>query len=148
MRRMLGMSLATVLAFGSAVACERAEEPAVTDRPATDAPATTPGAPAGHLPEGITQEMVAQGQQLFTGQGNCFTCHGMDGRGTTLAPDLTDGQWINATTGEFEEVVEVVRTGVAQPRQYPAPMPPMGGASLSDEQVRAVSAYVYSLSHR
>jgi len=26
-------------------------------------------------------------------------------------------------------------------------MPPMGGAQLTDEQVRAVAAYVYAISH-
>jgi mono/diheme cytochrome c family protein len=41
----------------------------------------------------------------------------------------------------------VVRNGVPQPKQFPAPMPAMGGAPLSDEQVRAVAAYVYSISH-
>jgi mono/diheme cytochrome c family protein len=28
------------------------------------------------------------------------------------------------------------------------PMPPKGGATISDEDVKAVAAYVYSLSHK
>ena len=28
------------------------------------------------------------------------------------------------------------------------PMPPKGGSSISDEDVKAVAAYVYSLSHK
>ena len=36
--------------------------------------------------------------------------------------------------------------GMAQPRQYPAPMPAFN-TTLDDQQVRAVSAYVYSLNH-
>jgi mono/diheme cytochrome c family protein len=43
------------------------------------------------------------------------------------------------------QMVAVIRTGVAQPREYPAPMPPMGGANLSEDQLQAVSAYVLSL---
>jgi hypothetical protein len=28
------------------------------------------------------------------------------------------------------------------------PMPPRGGSSITDEEVKAVAAYVYSLSHK
>jgi mono/diheme cytochrome c family protein len=35
---------------------------------------------------------------------------------------------------------------VAQ-KQHPSPMPPMGGAQLTEEQVRALAAYIYSISH-
>ena len=31
------------------------------------------------------------GEAIFKGKGNCFTCHGREAKGTTLAPDLTDG---------------------------------------------------------
>ncbi len=47
---------------------------------------------------------------------------------------------------EMTEVVELIKTGVSQPRQHPGPMPPMGGASLSEEQVQALAAYVVTLS--
>jgi hypothetical protein len=36
---------------------------------------------------------------------------------------------------------------VPYPKQHAAPMPPMGGASLTPQQVCAVAAYVYSLGH-
>jgi hypothetical protein len=42
--------------------------------------------------------------------------------------------------------VQVVTNGVPQPKQHPAPMPPKGGAPLTDQQVRAVAAYVFSIS--
>jgi mono/diheme cytochrome c family protein len=89
--------------------------------------------------------MVSAGQQVFTTQ-TCYTCHGMDGTGTPLAPDLTDAEWLN-TDGTLAGIENVVRTGVATPKQHPAPMPALGGAQLSDEQIRNVAAYVYSLSH-
>lgn len=123
---------------------DMADEPAPSVEPAPADPAPAGG---GQLPEGVTQEMVAQGQGIFNGNGNCMTCHGADGSGTALAPNLRDSEWINVPNGTFEEIIGVVRAGVAQPRQYPAPMPAMGGATLSEEQVRAVSAYVYSISH-
>jgi mono/diheme cytochrome c family protein len=91
--------------------------------------------------------MVEQGRQLFHGQGICFTCHGQNGQGTPLGPNLVDGQWlwVTAEGDRFEQMVTIIRTGVTQPKEYPAPMPPMGGASLNEDQLRAVSAYVYSL---
>jgi mono/diheme cytochrome c family protein len=40
-----------------------------------------------------------------------------------------------------------VREGVPQPKEFRDPMPPMGGAQLTPEQLSAVSAYVWGLSH-
>jgi mono/diheme cytochrome c family protein len=96
------------------------------------------------LPEGVTQEMVTSGQRLFNQQ-TCFTCHGRDASGAPLAPALNDRNWIN-TDGSYDELVNVIRTGVPQPRQYPSPMPAMGGTRLSEDQVRSLAAYVYALS--
>lgn len=96
------------------------------------------------LPEGVTHEMVAQGQAIFNSQ-TCFTCHGQNATGGPLAPALNDQDWLN-TDGSYEEIVEVVRNGVAQPQEFPAPMPAMGGAPLSEEQIRQVAAYVYAVS--
>jgi mono/diheme cytochrome c family protein len=95
--------------------------------------------------EAATQE-AGPGKAVFEGKGNCYTCHGPEGRGTPLAPDLTDSAWVN-----FEEVPTVaqvealVKAGVPSPVEHPAPMPPMGGARLSDEEVAQVAEYILSL---
>lgn len=142
-------ALGAVLTATALLACagqDAAEEPAETEAPAVqpaEQPAAAPST-GGALPDGVTAEQVAAGQQIFTTQ-TCYTCHGMDGTGTPLAPDLTDADWIN-TDGSLEGIENIVRTGVPTPVQHPAPMPAMGGAQLSDEQIRNVSAYVYSLS--
>jgi mono/diheme cytochrome c family protein len=115
---------------------------AAATQPATDAPATP--APAGNLPAGVTADMVSQGQQIFTGTGNCYTCHGPDAKGTALAPDLTDQEWINID-GTHPAIVNLVKTGVPAPKSHPAPMPAMGGATLTDDQVNQVASYVWSL---
>lgn len=121
----------------------------------TTSAAGAPGAAAGGAgaaqgdASSITAAMVALGDSIFHGQaggGTCFTCHGQDAKGTTLAPDLSDQTWIDGD-GTYGYLVQRVTTGVPQPKQYPAPMPPKGGAPLSDAQVRAVAAYVYSLTH-
>lgn len=96
------------------------------------------------LPSGVTQEMVEQGAELYGTV--CSACHAAGGAGTPAAPALNDGTWLNIS-GEYEEIVTVIRTGVASPVQFPAAMPPMGGGSFDDEQMRALAAYVYALSH-
>jgi mono/diheme cytochrome c family protein len=147
-----GLTVATVL-FLSACAGDAEEQPLPADDVDTGAPAapapqpgqTTPPGAGGELPAGVTQEMVAQGEQIFNQQ-ICFSCHGANGVGSVLGPALTDQEWLN-TDGSYEGIMDVVRTGVAEPVQFQAPMPPMGGIQLSDEQIRQVAAYVYSLSH-
>jgi mono/diheme cytochrome c family protein len=142
-------------AFLLATACaggDTDEQPADTSTPApaeTGTPAAPAPAPAGAsvaLPEGVTPEMVTAGQQVFNGT-ICFTCHGQNGVGGPLAPPLNDQTWLNIPDGSYENIVKVVHEGVPTPKQYPAPMPPMGGAQLDEQQIRSVAAYVYSLSH-
>ena len=95
---------------------------------------------------GTTQD-PGPGEAIFKGKGNCFTCHGPQATGTTLAPDLTDHEWVNFDARPAQEEVEtLVREGVSKPVQHPAPMPPMGGARLSDQEVSDVAAYVLWLS--
>lgn len=135
----------------ASVACQtqdaQQQQPPAEQPPAAQPPAGQQPAAAVELPPGVTQEMVAQGQQIFTSTGLCFTCHGPDGRGMpNLGPNLTDQQWLN-TDGSYDGIVQIVTTGVPQPKEAASPMPPMGGAQLTEEQVRAVAAYVYALSH-
>ncbi|MBW3555119.1 MAG: cytochrome c, partial [Gemmatimonadetes bacterium] len=95
--------------------------------------------------QGVTQEQFDQGRQLFTGQGGCQACHGPQAKGTQLAPDLTDDEWLNIPDPSLETIEQLIRTGVAEPKEHPAPMPPMGGANLSEEQVSALAGYVLSI---
>lgn len=99
------------------------------------------------VPEEVTREAVQQGERLFGGEGFCYTCHGQDGGGIPdLGADLTDGDWIHVD-GSLEGLAAVIRDGVPAERSTTGiPMPPKGGASLSPEQVRAVAAYVWTLS--
>lgn len=97
------------------------------------------------LPEGVTMEMVNQGDQLFTGQGGCHVCHNSEATGTQLAPDLTDETWINVSSRNYEEIVALINSGVPQPEEHPGPMPPMGGANLTADQINALAAYIVAL---
>lgn len=95
------------------------------------------------LPIGVTAPIIDEGQQIFTQA--CFLCHGESAEGTPMAPNLTDAECLHGD-GSYEFIVELVSTGVPQPRQSIVPMLPRGGSDLTDDQVRAVAAYVWSLS--
>ena len=97
------------------------------------------------LPDGITEQMVEQGRIIFHGRGGCFRCHGKDGAGTLFAPALNAGRHIHFQTESYREIVDLIRSGVPRPKRYMTAMPPLGGASLIDEEVRAVAAYVFSI---
>lgn len=91
---------------------------------------------------------IVLGRKVYEGKAGgaiCFTCHGMNAKGTPgLGPDLTDDKWLHGD-GSVAFLDSIVRAGVSQPKQSAAVMPPMGGAKLNDEQVTAVVAYVRSL---
>jgi len=42
----------------------------------------------------------------------------------------------------------VITKGVPAPKQYRSPMPPMGGAQLSSDDLAALSAYAWSVGHK
>jgi mono/diheme cytochrome c family protein len=102
------------------------------------------------VPEGATREMVLLGERIYKGQASgatCTGCHGESGQGTPLGPDLTAKKWL-WSDGSFAGIAKTIAEGVSQPKQYRSPMPAMGGAQLTPDQVSAVAAYVWSLSHR
>jgi glucose/arabinose dehydrogenase/mono/diheme cytochrome c family protein len=100
--------------------------------------------------EGATRQTVALGARIYHGQvggAPCTGCHGADGTGTVLGPNLTAKQWLWGD-GSYAAIIKTITAGVPQPKQYRAAMPPMGGAQLTPAQVSAVAAYVWGLSHR
>lgn len=128
-----------------------ATDTATTSAPPMSTPAATPAAgPAASPGAQITPQLIALGDSIFQGKvagGTCQTCHGAGAKGTMLAPDLTDNQWHNGD-GSYQFIVNTITNGVLKPMKYPGPMPPKGGAPLTPEQVKAVAAYVYSLSRK
>jgi glucose/arabinose dehydrogenase len=100
-------------------------------------------------PPGTTPAMVARGNRVYhglEGGATCTGCHGADAKGTTLGPNLTSGKWMWGN-GSYAGIAATIAQGVAQPKQYRAPMPAMGGAQLSSDEVMAVAAYVWALNH-
>jgi glucose/arabinose dehydrogenase/mono/diheme cytochrome c family protein len=114
-----------------------------------DAGAAAAAAASLPVPGGATREMVVLGDRIFHGQvggATCTGCHGASGTGTPLGPDLTDSKWL-WSDGSYAGIAETITAGVSQPKEYRSPMPPMGGAQLSTEQVSALAAYIWGLSH-
>ncbi len=102
------------------------------------------------VPEGATREMVLLGGRIYSGQvggAPCTGCHGANGEGTPLGPSLRGRKEWLWSDGSYAGIMKTITDGVPQPKQYRSPMPPMGGAQLTPDQVSALAAYVWSMSH-
>jgi cytochrome c oxidase cbb3-type subunit 3 len=82
----------------------------------------------------MNDKAVEMGRNLYAH--NCSTCHGVDARGATGYPNLTDDHWIWG--GEPQQVLTTVLNGRR------AAMPPFGTA-LGEEGVTQVATYVQQL---
>lgn len=101
---------------------------------------------ADTLPAEVTPQVLAEGQAIFTGKGLCFTCHNIDGTGN-IGPNLTDDTWLHGM-GAYQQLVHHIDRGFdARMSRTGIVMPPRGGAKLSDAELAAVAAYVWTLSH-
>jgi mono/diheme cytochrome c family protein len=100
------------------------------------------------LPEGVTKEMIQEGGTIYSGAGLCHACHGQEGKGIpNLGADLSDDDWIHSD-GSLDGIITTISNGVSGDEStVGTTMPPKGGSAISDEQVKAVAAYVWSLSH-
>ena len=103
-------------------------------------------------PAQVTPVNVALGDSLFNA-GSCQRCHGKGGVGAQNAPALDGRKWLQLKTGSYDEIVKIITEGVAQSAiKDPAhrfPMRARGGPmNLTDAQVQAVAAYVWTLTHR
>ena len=146
MRRLALSRPPLLLALALALsACDREEPRAAesdVEEAASEVEALDP-ALASLLPQGVTLEMAEEGRKLFP---ICATCHGFDARGTQLGPSLADSQWTHGD--EFEQIRQVIVQGVAEPEDFPVPMPVHGGGAFTDEQIQALTAYVYLVARR
>ncbi len=99
-------------------------------------------------PAGVTDSIIERGSMVYHGPAKCSSCHGPRGEGSELGPSLRDDEWIRGA-GSYEEILERVVHGVPRSEtETGEPMPMRGVSELSDSDVRAVAAYVWSISHR
>ncbi|MGE5732958.1 MAG: c-type cytochrome [Gemmatimonas sp.] len=113
---------------------------------------TTAKATSGGLPAGVTTAMIAEGDSLFHAA-SCVRCHGADAKGAQNGPSLMGPTFMHVN-GTYEDFVRLIMSGVPadsiKDKTHRFAMRPKGGGQtpLTDDQVKAVAAYVYSLSHK
>lgn len=93
--------------------------------------------------------LITQGDSLFN-NGACIRCHGRGGSGGSNGPSLASGPWLHAD-GSVPALARVITTGVPRdslrdPARRFAMNPRGGPMNLTDAQVNAVAAYVWSIS--
>jgi mono/diheme cytochrome c family protein len=142
----------TLLACATIGACSKSS---TTATPSTaPAPASRPAAPpaaSAAAARPFTAMMVAEGDSIFHARG-CKNCHGPDGKGAANGPNLTGPTFLHVD-GTYNNFVTLITSGVpADQIKDPAHKIPMGARGgrptpLTDDQIKAVAAYVYTLSH-
>lgn len=133
--------LASLMTAGAASAV------AQTGSETSATPATPQAAPDTPAEGASSSALIARGDAVFHGPGNCYACHGSKGEGL-VGPNLTDSEWIHSK-GTLQEIEAQINLGVSKEQSKSGiPMPPKGGSTISDEDVKACAAYVYSLSQK
>jgi mono/diheme cytochrome c family protein len=106
------------------------------------------------LPPGVTPQLIAQGDSIFNNTvpqlTPCARCHGPKGAGAQNGPSLVEGPWLQIG-GSYDELVTIITTGVPREKIKDAShrfaMQPRGAImALTDPQIKALAAYVYSIS--
>jgi cbb3-type cytochrome c oxidase subunit III len=103
-----------------------------------------PAAAQGAAPSAA---VIAKGDSVYHTTGMCYACHGSKAEGM-VGPNLTDAEWVHGD-GSIDMIVATVTSGVPKEKSKSGiVMPPKGGSTISDDDVKAVAAYVHSLSHK
>ena len=79
---------------------------------------------------------LEEGKKIYSDM-NCFACHGMNGEGNAIGPNMTDDYWIHGC--DFQSVFNVIKNG------EPAKGMTAFKGQISDSQIQKVSSYVISL---
>ena len=68
---------------------------------------------------------------------NCFACHGLNGEGNAIGPNMTDEYYLHGC--KFQDVFNVIKNG------EPAKGMTAFKGQMSDEKIQKVASYVMSL---
>ena len=79
---------------------------------------------------------LAEGKQVFTSMG-CIACHGINGEGNAVGPNLTDDYWIHGCT--IKDLFIIIKDGV------PAKGMTAFKGQISDDKIQKAASYVLSL---
>lgn len=78
-------------------------------------------------------EMIADGAKQYLEKG-CIACHGMNGEGNNIGPNLSDNYWLNGCSEE--EVILIITNGKPEKGMTPYK------AMMSEAQIKNVSLYI------
>ena len=135
---------------GGSTSSAPAPAAAPTSRPTTTAAASAPTAASA----AVTPALITLGDSIYHAA-TCTRCHGPDAKGRQNGPNLTGPTFLHIKgTGSYQDFVNIIMSGVPadsiKDTSHRLPMRAKGGGQtpLTDDQVKAVAAYVYSLSHK
>lgn len=74
-----------------------------------------------------------EGKTLFTSK-NCHTCHGVNGEGHVVGPNLTDNYWIHG--GDANSVFKTIKYGVIEKGMTPF------SNQMSDSDIQKLTSYI------
>jgi len=79
---------------------------------------------------------IEEGKAIYS-EMSCFACHGMNGEGNAIGPNLCDNSWINGC--DFQSVFNIIKNG------NPAKGMAAYKTQLSDSRIQLAASYVLSL---
>ena len=79
---------------------------------------------------------IESGKAIYS-EMSCFACHGMNGEGNAIGPNLTDNSWISGC--DFQSVFGIIKNG------NPAKGMTAFKTQLSDKRIQLVTSYIMSL---
>lgn len=77
--------------------------------------------------------ILAEGKKLYAEKG-CLACHGMNGEGNAIGPNLADNYWLNGCSEE--DVIKIIAEG--KPEKGMTPYKNM----MSGKQIEHLTAYI------
>jgi cytochrome c oxidase cbb3-type subunit 3 len=79
---------------------------------------------------------IEEGKAIYK-EMNCFACHGLNGEGNAIGPNMTDDYYIHGC--KFQDIFNVIKNG------EPAKGMTAFKGQMSDEKIQKVASYVMSL---
>ena len=78
-------------------------------------------------------DVIAAGGKLFAEKG-CLACHGMNGEGNAIGPNLTDNFWLNGCSDE--DIIKIITEGKPEKGMTPY------SAMMSKAQIKDLATYI------
>lgn len=84
----------------------------------------------------MDEASLAEGKQVYTDMA-CMACHGANGEGNAIGPNLCDEHWIHGC--DFKSIFDIIKNG------NPTKGMTAFKGQISDEKIQKVSSYIISL---